>query len=142
MQREAFSQLSIVAGDDRSKTHGELDEERIIRWVPGAECACNPSTPEFRDINRRNGQGFREAQYAIDVLRSEPFEPHRLPDDIAELGFPVRRSKELPAASKKTRGLFSCLRLTEQCGGDDVGIDDQFYGRPSSIAVWISSNVI
>jgi hypothetical protein len=129
-----FLKDRIEADHGGLQAHCQFNEQGIVRGMTGRNRAGDRSSPQERDIDGFDSQGRGASDYGIDVFSGDPLKLDRLPDDVCELGLPVRGCRELPWSVQQAAGLFAALSLAEQGGRDDIGVDDQRYTRPSSIA--------
>jgi hypothetical protein len=100
------------------------------------------TSPQFPDVHRLDRQGAGAIDDRVDFFGADTSNLYRLPDHIGELGFPVRRSGEVPFAPEQASCFFAASGFPEYSCRDYIGVDNQPYTRPSSIALWISSRVI
>jgi len=54
----------------------------------------------------------------------------------------VRRGGEVPFSREQLSGFFAAPWFGQHGCRYHVGVQDQLYGRPSSMALWISSSVM
>jgi hypothetical protein len=95
---------------------------------------ANSTNPQLRNVYRLYRQSTGETDNSVYLFGGETAKPHRLPYDIAELRFPVRRGGQLPLAGKETSCFFARPRLSQDGRSHHIRVHHQPYARPCSIA--------
>ena len=124
----------VVAREWSALADREFDKKRVVRGVTGGNGTRDRPAPEIRDVGAGDGERLRGIEKGSDAVDPGAADNDGLPDYVREFGFPVGWSHQSPGVGKQGRRLASSIFLPQECGGDDVRVDDESQGLPSITA--------